>query len=62
MPIRVWQWEDLELHVGDHALDHTMMEVNVRLYSPYEADPLTGGTLTAKVALDDVKVVCEDGR
>lgn len=53
----IWRWENLNLYVGDHPLDYSMIEVNVRLYSP-RSSPIEG--ITAQVAIDDIALINED--
>jgi len=56
----VWEWENLKLYTGDRPLDYTMLEVNVRLYFPYDRSALPAEGLYAQVAVDDVRIVSEE--
>jgi len=54
----IWEWDELNLYVGNHPLDYSMIEINIRLYSP-RSDPKQEG-ITAQVAVDDVALINED--
>jgi len=56
----IWEWENLNLYVGNHPLDYSMIEVNVRLYSPRPEQKPEGEGITAQVAVDDIALVNED--
>ena len=54
----IWQWENLTLYTGNHPLDYTMIEVNIRMYYPYSTPP--SGSVTAQIAVDDIAMINED--
>ena len=56
----VWEWEDLNLYIGDHTLDYSMLEVNVRLWYPKPGREPGENSLTANAAVDDIVLINED--
>ena len=56
----IWEWEDLNLYVGNHPLDYSMIEVNVRLYYPRLEEKPGGEGITAQLAVDDIALINED--
>ncbi|HDY87519.1 MAG TPA: hypothetical protein ENH82_05300 [bacterium] len=56
----IWEWEDLSLYVGNHPLDYSMIEVNVRLYYPRHEQKPEGEGITAQLAVDDIALINED--
>lgn len=55
----IWKWENLNLYLGNHPLDYSMIEINVRLYTP-ASEQKTQEKLTAQVVVDDIALLNED--